>query len=200
MLDHSCLDAQDERPSNPKTEQPQLTPSIWRRMACWTYEGVLLFGVVFISTLIFSLLTQSATHPSADPLAQALSSRQSVQALLMAVLTTYFVYFWRMGQTLAMKTWRIELLDLQGSHPSTKLCLLRWVLSWMWFAPALCALMFFEVSLAEKTVLIVGWVAVWATLSRFHPQGQFWHDAWAGTQLISTQPKLAPKPNTGEDL
>jgi diacylglycerol kinase (ATP) len=30
-----------------------------------------------------------------------------------------------------------------------------------------------------------GWVVIWAILSRFHPQGQFWHDAIAGTRLIT---------------
>ena len=31
---------------------------------------------------------------------------------------------------------------------------------------------------AQIAVLVLGWVAVWALLSRFHPQRQFWHDAW----------------------
>ena len=38
------------------------------------------------------------------------------------------------------------------------------------------------------------WVLVWALLSRFHPQRQFWHDAWAGTRLVSVQP---PPPKKG---
>ena len=33
-------------------------------------------------------------------------------------------------------------------------------------------------------VLLAGWVAVWAILSRFHPTQQFWHDALAGTRLV----------------
>jgi hypothetical protein len=45
-------------------------------------------------------------------------------------------------------------------------------------------------------VLVLGWVAVWAILARFHPQQQFWHDAWAGTQLVTW---VAPeKPKLGE--
>jgi hypothetical protein len=28
-------------------------------------------------------------------------------------------------------------------------------------------------------------VAIWAILARFHPRKQFWHDALAGTQLIT---------------
>jgi hypothetical protein len=31
------------------------------------------------------------------------------------------------------------------------------------------------------------WVLIWALLSRFHPQRQFWHDAWAGTRLVSAK-------------
>ena len=39
----------------------------------------------------------------------------------------------------------------------------------------------------EALVILLGWIAVWAILSRFHPQQQFWHDALAGTRLISSQ-------------
>ena len=38
--------------------------------------------------------------------------------------------------------------------------------------------------LPQLGVIAAGWVAVWALLSRFHPQRQFWHDAWAGTRLV----------------
>ena len=36
----------------------------------------------------------------------------------------------------------------------------------------------------EVLVLLAGWVAIWAILSRFHPERQFWHDALAGTRLV----------------
>ncbi|MEO5607751.1 MAG: RDD family protein, partial [Polaromonas sp.] len=48
----------------------------------------------------------------------------------------------------------------------------------------------------EGAVLTFGWVAIWAILARFHPQQQFWHDALAGTRLISCLPPVkaaAPK-------
>lgn len=35
------------------------TPGVWRRMACWLYEGMLLFGVVFIAGYLFGTLTQT---------------------------------------------------------------------------------------------------------------------------------------------
>ncbi|MES2879385.1 MAG: RDD family protein, partial [Pseudomonadota bacterium] len=43
----------------------------------------------------------------------------------------------------------------------------------------------FKLSGAESVVIVVGWITVWAILSRFHPQQQFWHDALAGTRLVS---------------
>ena len=46
----------------------------------------------------------------------------------------------------------------------------------------------FQIGGAETAVIIIGWVIVWALLSRFHPQGQFWHDALAGTRLVTSLP------------
>jgi hypothetical protein len=46
-------------------------------------------------------------------------------------------------------------------------------------------------------VLIFGWVIVWALLSRFHPERQFWHDAWSGTRLIPSTPMSAARPPDG---
>jgi uncharacterized RDD family membrane protein YckC len=46
----------------------------------------------------------------------------------------------------------------------------------------------FGVPAVEVLVLLFGWVAIWAILSRFHPQRQFWHDAFAGTRLVHFQP------------
>ena len=45
-----------------------------------------------------------------------------------------------------------------------------------------------SVLLVEQNVGNSGWVAVWAILSRFHPRQQFWHDALAGTRLVSSEP------------
>jgi hypothetical protein len=49
---------------------------------------------------------------------------------------------------------------------------------------------------SEVAVLTLGWIAVWAVLSRFHPQRQFLHDVLAGTRLIdapSAQVATTPK-------
>ena len=44
---------------------------------------------------------------------------------------------------------------------------------------------------SEVTVLMFGWIAVWALQSRFQREQQFWPDAWAGTRLIDVQPDAA---------
>ena len=85
-----------------------------------------------------------------------------------------------------------KVVDANGRSISQKRALLRYVLSWVWFLPPLAAGAIWALPALEVTVLALGWIAIWAILSRFHPQRQFWHDAWAGTRLVSSQPK-APK-------
>jgi uncharacterized RDD family membrane protein YckC len=159
------------------------TPGLARRMACWLYDGILMFGVVFIAGYLFSTLSQTR---------HALDNRHSLQAFLFVVFGIYFVWLWAKGQTLAMKTWNIRVVDRVGQPITQARAMLRYVLSWLWFIPALAAIAPFKLSGPESVVIILGWVAVWAILSRFHPQQQFWHDALAGTRLIST-PHIPPK-------
>jgi uncharacterized RDD family membrane protein YckC len=155
------------------------TPGLWRRMACWLYEGMLLFGVVFLAGYLFGTLSQSR---------HALDNRHALQAFVFVVFGIYFVWFWAKGQTLAMKTWHIRIVDRNGQAITQLRALGRYVLSWVWFLPPLIAIAPFQLSGSESAVIVLGWVVVWALLSRFHPQSQFWHDALAGTRLISSQP------------
>ena len=84
---------------------PELkAPPLRRRMACWLYEGMLLFGVVFLAGYLFGTLSQTRN---------ALDNRHALQAFLFVVFGIYFTWFWSRGQSLAMKTWDIRLVD----HP-----------------------------------------------------------------------------------
>lgn len=153
------------------------TPGLARRMACWLYEGLLMFGVVFIAGYLFGSLSQTRN---------AMDNRNALQAFLFVIFGIYFVWLWSKGQTLAMKTWDIRVVDRSGQPITQARALLRYVLSWLWFLPPLAGAAPFKLSGPESVVIILGWVAVWAILSRFHPQQQFWHDAMAGTRLVST--------------
>lgn len=162
--------------------QPFTTPSLLRRMACWLYEGMLLFGVVFIAGYLFGTLSQTKN---------AMDNRHALQAFLFVVFGIYFVWLWSKGQTLAMKTWHIRVLDRTGQPLSQARALLRYLCSWLWFLPPLLASWHFALKGGEAFVILLGWVAIWAILSRFHPRRQFWHDALAGTQLVDISPAKA---------
>lgn len=161
--------------SSPHPLDALQAPALMRRMACWLYEGILMFGVVFIASFLFSTLSQTRN---------AMDNRHALQAFLFVVFGIYFVWFWAKGQTLAMKTWHIRVVDAAGRPLTQRRALGRYALSWLWFLPPLVAMAPFSLSVPEITVLLMGWVAVWAVLSRFHPQRQFWHDALAGTRLV----------------
>ncbi|WP_281814207.1 RDD family protein [Limnohabitans sp. MORI2] len=162
-------------------------PSLPRRMACWVYEGLLLFGVLFISGYLFSTLSQTR---------HALNNRHGLQAFLFLVIGIYFTWFGQKGQTLAMKTWHIRVVDAHGAALTQKRAFMRYVLSWLWFLPPLAILSPYALTGGETAVLFLGWVSVWAVLSRFHPQRQFWHDALAGTRLIDARPQPHPQTPT----
>lgn len=149
-------------------------------MASWLYDGMLMFGVVFIAGYLFGTLSQTRN---------AMDNRHPLQAFLFVVFGIYFVWLWSKGQTLAMKTWDIKVVDRFGQTITQSRALLRYLLSWLWFLPPLAAVAPFNLSGPESVVIVVGWVVVWALLSRFHPQQQFWHDALAGTRLVSTPRK-----------
>ena len=152
-----------------------VAPSLRRRMACWLYEALLLFAVALVAALVFSVATN---------MRHALAYREALAAFLAVVLGLYCSWFWSRGQTLAMKTWRITLVDRQGRRVSQGRALLRYVYCSMWVLPPLALAQGGRFTRWEVAVVFFGWVAFWALLSRFHPQRQFLHDAWAGTRLV----------------
>ena len=143
-----------------------------------------MFGVVFIAGYLFGTLSQTRN---------ALDNRHALQAFVFVVFGIYFVWFWANGQTRAMKTWDIRVVDMQGQRSTQKRALLRYSLSWLWFLPPLGASWGLGLSATEGAVLTLGWVVVWAILARFQPHGQFLHDAWAGTQLVTWKAPESPK-------
>ena len=154
-------------------------PSLKRRMASWLYEGMLLFGVVFIAGYLFGTLSQTRN---------ALDNRLALQLFVFVIFGIYFVWFWHKGQTLAMKTWHLRLIDTQGQPVSQLRALLRYALSWLWIAPPLAIAMAFGLATGGIVAVLLVWIALYAQLARFMPGQQFLHDAWAGTQLVNHAP------------
>lgn len=154
------------------------TPRLRRRMACFVYEGVLLFGVVMVAGLFYGIVTRQ-TH--------ALVGTDGLRASIFVVLAVYFVYFWtRSGQTLAMQTWHIRLVTREGQPVRPLRALCRYMLAWLWFVPALAAVWMTGLTGGWPTTgALVAGVLTYAGLSWLHPQRQFWHDAACGTRLVS---------------
>lgn len=157
-------------------------PGLPRRMAAFVYEGVLLFGVVFSAGYLYSALTQQR---------HALQGQTGLQVLLFVVLALYFVTFWsRGGQTVAMRAWHVRLVTASGAAVTPARALARYLLAWLWFAPALLGarLAGLHGTGAIFALLIAG-VLSYALLAHLHPQRQFLHDALCSTRLVGWPPQ-----------
>ena len=158
-------------------------PSLKRRLAAFVYEGVLLFGVAVVTALVFSPLVGQRN---------AMNDRWGLMAAVGGVFTLYFVYFWsKSGQTLAMQTWRLRVVDLQGQRLSWSRALLRSLLGWLWFLPALLL----ASALGLQGSAIYGSVAlglaIYVLLAWLHPQQRFVHELLSRTQVVTKLPAPA---------
>ncbi len=151
------------------------------------YEGMLLFGVLFISGWLFSTLLQQR---------HALVLRDAQQVWQFLVLGGYFGWFWvHGGQTLAMKTWRVRVVMRDGSPLGWARALMRYVLAWLWFVPGLAVAWLLGAQGWTLMLIPLLNVVLWAAAVRLDADRQFLHDRLAGTRLV-----LAPaaKPRDGK--
>ena len=126
--------------------------SLLRRMSCWFYEGMLLFGVIFIAGYLFGTLTQTR---------HAMNNRLGLQVFVFLVLALYFSFFWHKGQTLAMKTWHLKITNLNGDALSRQQALIRYVLAWIWFGPPLVLTWLQGGSSLQGLGIVCVWVVFW---------------------------------------
>ena len=131
-----------------------ITASLLRRLASMLYDALLVTALLLIATFPFVRLTGGTVTPVTSA---------ALQIYLLILCAGYFLWFWRHGgQTLAMKTWRIRLVTVEGPAPSLSRLLLRFVAALLGIA---CA----------------GIGLIWALWDRDH---QFLHDRIARTRLI----------------
>lgn len=144
------------------------------------YESLLLFGVVFIAGFLFDTLTESR---------HALTLRHARQTWQFIVIGAYFAFFWsRSGQTLAMQTWRLRLVSLSDSGLAIRVplrrALLRYLLAWMWFLPALAIDSMLGLKGWPSIGVVVLGMLFWLSTILLDDERQFLHDRLAGTRLV----------------
>lgn len=127
-----------------------------RRLASLLYESLLVLGILAPTFMIPYVLL--GIYGSFMPPGWILWLH------LCAVLGLYFVWYWtRHGNTLAMQTWRLQLVRAEdGRHLDTRLACLRFVLCW-------------------PSLLCFGLGLLWALVDR---DRQFLHDRVAGTRIV----------------
>jgi uncharacterized RDD family membrane protein YckC len=142
-------------------EQRQIVEpaSLRRRLASMLYESLLLLGVLAIGFLGPLIVLGTAFDISVPGWLEWLH--------LFVLCGAYFIWLWRRnGQTLAMQTWQLQVVDAStGQTPSLAKCLLRYVLAW-----------------PSTLVLLSGIGILWTAF--VDRDRQFPHDRLAGTVLV----------------
>lgn len=143
-----------------------------------TYETVLLFGVTFVAS--YALLALAGwTYPLAP------AQRWLLQAALFVAVGAYFIYCWvHSGQTLAMKSWRLKVVDRGGVPLSLRRAILRYLLAWNLFAPGLLFVAVAGAGVYWNLLAMAASVLLMLALSRLDPGGQLLHDRLLGSRVI----------------
>jgi uncharacterized RDD family membrane protein YckC len=126
------------------------TPGLPRRLASMVYEAVLLFAVGFFAAWLFFFASGGRDATTG-------ATRHLLQLFMGLVFAGYFLWCWlRGGQTLAMKAWRIRLVEV---------------------TPAKALVRFLLALVLVPTLVSIVW-------SLFDRDRQFLHDRLAGTRLV----------------
>jgi len=166
----------DPLPSS-ASSTPALRPAaIRRRLAAFVYESVLLFGVVFVAGLVFSLVMQQRN---------GLTYHNLMSAWIALVAGVYFVGLWHAsGQTLPMKTWRLRVVGPRGTPPSLGRATLRYLAAWLGFLPPLALHPLLGLTLPHTLIATAAWFVLWAASASLGQARQFPHDRIAGTRVV----------------
>jgi uncharacterized RDD family membrane protein YckC len=137
-----------------KANMTSSVPGFWHRIICLIYEFLLLLAVLFIASFIFHLIFRETQAAYFKPL---------FQFYLLIIMGYYFMWFWTHGgQTLAMQTWKMRVVTIDGSNLTKKDAAIRYLF-------------------ALIGNLFLGLGIFWALFDRDH---QFLHDRLAKTRII----------------
>ena len=127
---------------------PLLKPAgFFRRMAAIIYDGILVFSILFFSSIPILVLFEKFTGEKLNEH----SAYYGFVLWLYCAVFIYFGWFWtKTGQTPGMKAWRLKLANLDGLKINWTTALRRYLgalLSW-----AIAGLGFLWVLISKKTL------------------------------------------------
>jgi uncharacterized RDD family membrane protein YckC len=163
----------------------QDTPSIKRRLIAMVYETFLLLAVEMLAVALYLIVTLNHHEPV---------FQYGLKVWLFIVTGAYFVWGWtNSGHTLALKTWRMQVVTRAGGRLPLNVAIVRYLLAWGWFLPALLACT--ALGLKDKAqigaAVAVG-VLGWSLTAFLAPDRQFLHDRLAGTRLVLLPKRAKP--------
>ncbi|MBB5193266.1 putative RDD family membrane protein YckC [Silvimonas terrae] len=169
----------------------------WRRFFAWWYELLLLVPVLLLAGALFQGVFQLLTHLPVDQISRLPWARNLSFAWLMVVMFGYFAWCWkRGGQTLAMKTWRIRLVALNGELPGWRAVSIRFAVCLLCFAPVvpLWVVVRVDQSWLPWAQFSLAWCIIPFAWAWFDGDKQFLHDRLAGTRLVFAPKKPRQQP------
>ena len=117
---------------NASTEKLLVSPaSPWKRVFAWVYDTLPVAGVFVLTFVVgFALMNLVLFNKDAAQVSELIRNHPLWWAYLVIGSSMYFLYCWRKGgQTVGMRTWRIQLVKSDGRFLSKTDCVIRAFLS-----------------------------------------------------------------------
>lgn len=135
----------------PESEFP--VAGLARRIAAMLYDWLLLAGLLFVFTLLAILLSGGVAIAPGTVW---------FEITLLAVIVTFFCFFWMRGQTLGMRAWKLRIERRDGGAVSLRAALVR-------------------LGAAVLSLVPLGLGFAWCLVDR---DGSSWHDRLSGTRIV----------------
>ena len=152
------------------------------RLAAMLYEAVLLLGIAFVVS--YAVL---ASFQWSYPLLP--SERILLQSALFVVAGAYFVVCWtRTGQTLALKAWRLKVVDSGGRTLRSGRAVARYLLAWHLWLPGLAVAGLLEPSAGSIVAALGVSLMLLSIPALVDRRRRLLHDLLTGTRIVRVPP------------
>lgn len=142
---------------------------LWRRFAALVYDSLLLLALTFAYAALATFIDVQVDGPVVHEYQPMFEGPWLLLGWILLIMFFYSWFWHKSGQTLGMRTWRIQLVSAAEGRPlpGWKQCIIR--------------------SLGGAASLSLLGLGYWYAL--FDPQRRCWHDRLSGTEVI-----VLPKP------